>query len=595
MAHPRVWVIDNSPSLQETIAIVLGDEYRVRSLTADEFTRDLGKSGEADVLLVGADALPAAVVSLLPHDAPILWLHGPDARSSVPANAPAALPYPFHPEELRSRIRALLASQPRGGARWRTRTGIEYPVLSREATVLAHRAASTQLPVLICGEPGTGKTRLARAIHACGGGGQFIALPAAACTRTGIQQSVDAAAGKLTIFISETAAVTPEAEHLILELIDAGGLSSRVGWHAVRVICTTTQRFQDLGALAGISREFFYGISVLPITLPPLRERTADIPALVQHIAAGLARSLSVEPVTFTPRAMERLQRYLWFGNLAELETVLTRSIVLARRPSLDAPDLLFGYGAIVPRQQDQPAGAGEITLEAPSTNAIDLIINELAHEFKNPMVTIKTIAQHLDRLLADDTGREQVARLTGEAVDRMDRALENLLQFTRFRLPAPGNVTLSALLSPSLSELAPALSERRVLLKYRPPDALSVFVDPAQIGYAFENLLRVIVRDLQEGQTLSVHPVAGSGAITFEFNGARHPLGGSLTELLDRPSEEAGSLLPLGVTFAKTLIERNGGRIEVHSVRDTHAVTVWLPSREQIESGNGKTTNLNS
>jgi polar amino acid transport system substrate-binding protein len=292
---------------------------------------------------------------------------------------------------------------------------------------------------------------------------------------------------------------------------------------------------------------------------------------------------------------MERLQRYLWFGNLAELETVLARSIVLAHRPSLDVPDLLFGYGRLVPRQHEEPTGHAETEEHASGTDAVDLIINELAHEFKNPMVTIKTIAQHLDRLLADDTGREQVARLTGEAVDRMDRSLENLLQFTRFRAPAPGNVTLSALLSPSLSELAPALMERRVLLQYRPPDTVFVFVDPAQIGYAFDNLLRVIVRDLQEGQTLSVRPVDSSNALTFEFKGSRHPLGGRLAELLDRPADEASALLPLGLTFAKTLIERNGGRIDVHSAHDTHTITVWLPSREQVESGNGKATSLDS
>jgi nitrogen-specific signal transduction histidine kinase len=273
----------------------------------------------------------------------------------------------------------------------------------------------------------------------------------------------------------------------------------------------------------------------------------------------------------------------------------LTRSVVLTQRRTIDAADLLFGYGRIVPRPDDERAAVQEVAPEASTSGAVDLIINELAHEFKNPMVTIKTVAQHLERLLADETGREQVARLTGEAVDRMDRALENLLQFTRFRVPAPGDVTLNTILSPCLSELAPTLAERRVLLKYRPVDSLAIFVDPAQIGYAFDNLLRVITRDLPEGQTLSVFPSEGTAGVTFEFGGARHPIAGKLAQLLDHAPAEAASLLPLGLVFAKTLIERNGGRIRVDSLRDVTAISVWLPSREDVVPRNGKAASLNN
>src|SRR5208337_2303447 len=114
-----------------------------------------------------------------------------------------------------------------------------------------------------------------------------------------------------------------------------------------------------------------------------------------------------------------------------------------------------------------------------------------------------------------------------------------------------------------------------------------------AQVAYAFENLLRVIARDLPEGQTLSVRPLDETAAVTFEFSGVRHPLAGKLSEFLDRSPVEAETLLPLGAVFAKTLIERNGGRIEVHTQADVTAITVWLPSREEIAPGNGKTASL--
>jgi hypothetical protein len=366
-----------------------------------------------------------------------------------------------------------------------------------------------------------------------------------------------------------------------------------MGWHGVRLICSTSHSFSDLARVQGLDRDVFYRLSVLPLTLPPLRERVEDIPALANRIAADIAQSLQTEPVTFTSRAMERLTHYLWFGNVAELETVLTRTIALAPDRSIEADDLLFGYGRIVPRQRDTRVAGVARSRTSESNASVDLIINELAHEFKNPMVTIKTIAQHMERMLADEEGRQDVARMTGEAVDRMDRVLENLLQFTRFRAPVRHDVAVATLLAPCLSNLAPKLSERRVTLDYRPPRSDSAFVDAGQIEYALDNLLHVIARDLQEGQTLSIHS-SGSTSLTFEYPSSGRSFAGMLSELLDE-SEHDGDAAPLGLVLAKTLIERNGGQIETHASAAIASVTVWLPSREEMATGNGKTTSLSS
>ena len=589
MVRPRVWVIDDSPIIRETIAIVLNDRYDVDSLSASAYARDPSSVQDAALLVVGLDALSPATIASLP-DVPVLWIEKPgSAPSTTPAQA--ALPYPFAPDDLRIRVEGLLTG--RAAIRGR-RLDIYYPIVPKEAALLARRAAVTNFPILICGEPGSGKARLARAIHGFGRHGRFLPLALPHCTPTALQQTAQVCPGDFTLFVTAIDGVTSETEQCLLEVVDRGGFSSDKGWHNVRLICAATCSLEEMARTHRLSRDLFYRISVFPITLPPLRERPADIPPLVQHITGGLASLLRAEPVAFTQRAMDRLVHYLWFGNLAELEAVLTRSVVLADRRTLDAEDLLFGYGRLLPRSPGKTTASHEPAPTPEPNGAVDLVINELAHEFKNPMVTIKTVAQHLERLLADETGREQVARLTGEAVDRMDRALENLLQFTRFRAPAADDVELNTLLSPCLSDLAPTLTERRVLLDYRPPEKLSVFVDPAQVTYAFENLLRVIVRDLPEGQTLAVHPVEGSAAVAFEFAGARQPLAGKLAEFLDRPSPETEVLLPLGAMFAKSLIERNGGRIEVDTRPDITAVTVWLPGREEFIPGNGKAAGLN-
>jgi len=597
--HPRVCVIDDSPAIRETIAIVLGAEYRVDCLTPDDCVHNPAALAQADLLIVADDVLRTHGVAALPPNRPILWLQ---RRSTTPPSVSgpaAALNRTFTPEDLRAHVRDLLTQRTQPPAALVTSTLIDYPMLPQEAARLARRAAATHLPVLICGEPGTGKARLARAIHALSPDSRFLALAAAGCSRGLLQQAAAIAPGDLTVFVGDVDAAPGEVQQLLLELLDCGGLRSEHGWHSVRLICATADAADTLARAAKFDKGLYYRLSVFPITLPPLRDRPQDIRPLAAHLVAELARLLASAPLSLTERALDRLANYLWFGNLAEFETVLTRTAALATSRVIDAGDLLFGYGRIIPhappaRAEPRGAAAPELASEAESTETVDLIINELAHEFKNPMVTIKTVAQYWERLVGDEAGREQMARLTGDAVDRMDRALENMLQFTRFGSPAPQTASVNALLAPCLTALAPTLTERRLILDYRPPESLLARVDAAQITYAFENLLRVITRELPEGHTLWVHAVATSPAITFAVSGGHRPLG-KLVQFLDHP-DETETALPLGFVFAKTLIERNGGRMEIEQTTDTFAVTVWLPvTREESAVGNGKTANLDS
>ncbi len=595
MESPRVCVIDSSPTVRETIAIVLGADHRVSCLSGPEYLRD-PSSHDADLFIVADDALPGGSVQLLPRGRPVLWLHTHAGTLPSTTGRRVSLPRSFSPEDLRTTVQALLADPAAARPSFDSWAGLEYPILPAEVARLARRAIATGLPVLICGAPGTGKARLARAIHAASHLGRFVHLADSTYSRHALEQAGSIGLGNLTVFVHDVSAVSAEGQQLLLELLDCGGFTSSAGWHSVRVICGTSLSFSDLARAPGLDRDVFYRLSVLPLTLPLLRDRVTDIPALVTHIAADIARALETEPVTFTPRALERLTHYLWFGNLAELETVLTRSVALAQSTSIDADDLLFGYGRIAPPQRDALVATAprSSTPEAGTSASVDLIINELAHEFKNPMVTIKTIAQHMERLLADAEGRQDVARLTGEAVDRMDRVLENLLQFTRFRTPARQDVALASLLAPCLSNLAPKLSENRVTLDYRPPNSHAAFVDAAQVEYALDNLLHVIARDLHEGQTLSIHPSGSTSALAFEYPSSGHSFAGTLSQMLDDTGHD-GDAVPLGLVLAKTLIERNGGHVEMRSSAAAVSVTVWLPSREEMATGNGKTTSPSS
>jgi DNA-binding NtrC family response regulator len=592
---PRICVIDNSPAVRETLAVILSDEYGVQCLSPEEFRRAPSSAHTCDALVIGENCALDEASSALPSHTPVLWLHTGSAPPPFARGRWATVSPAFDPQELRATLRRLLGSSTPPRPTWNARLAIDYPVVPKEVVLLARRAGHTTLPVLLSGAVGTGKARLARAIHALGAGGRFVHLPASACTPTTLVQAAGLTAGNLTLFVSDLAEASTESQQVLRELLDCGGVQTDAGWHAVRLVCATTETFDDLGRRAGFGKDLFYRLSVLPITLPRLRERVGDIPALVRHLSAELTRELSLTPVSFTPRAMERLERYLWFGNLAELETVLTRTIALAHSVVIDQNDLLFGYGRLTP----QPADAGDQTPAAPvrepsSIETVDLLINELAHEFKNPLAMIKTVSQHFERLLEDDDGRQQVARLTNEAVSRMDRTLDNLLQFTRFREPVPNSITLNGLLTSCLTDLTPLLTERRLRLNYHPPDLPPVYADPAQLAHAFENLLRVIVRDLAEGETLTIRALDASPAVVFEFTSGHPSTAGKLATFLDHAQAGDAADAPLGLVFARVLVARNGGHLAVRCAGQKTTITVWLPSQEALASDDGKTARSN-
>jgi hypothetical protein len=149
----------------------------------------------------------------------------------------------------------------------------------------------------------------------------------------------------------------------------------------------------------------------------------------------------------------------------------------------------------------------------------------------------------------------------------------------------------LSPLVTNCLSQLSPAFAERQVLLNYEPPEADRVEVDGAQVGYALENLLRVVLRDLRDGDTLAIHPLNGHG-ITLEFPARGQLVAEKLTRLADHGAEDEGGGQSIGFLFAKALVERNGGTIEVHPQTGRTVIAVALPGQGDGAVKNGNPPN---
>jgi len=231
---------------------------------------------------------------------------------------------------------------------------------------LAQIAAETDLPILILGESGAGKTLLARAIHNSSNRARspFIAFNAAALSDTlldsqlfghekgaftGAQKAVK---GKFeladggTLFIDEIADMSPSAQSKILRAVEYGEFE-RLGSETlkkadVRLISATHLPLHQLIGADRFRRDLFYRISGITMTVPALRERARDLPLLIAAEIAVASRRQGKAIKGLDARASERLISYSWPGNLRELSRAIHTAVALTRTEIIAAEALLL-------------------------------------------------------------------------------------------------------------------------------------------------------------------------------------------------------------------------------------------------------------
>jgi len=215
------------------------------------------------------------------------------------------------------------------------------------------QAAPIDVTVLITGETGTGKELVARAVHYLGGrrNGPFVKVNCAAVARelleselfghergafTGAHQlkiGKFEAANQGTIFLDEIGDLHPALQGKLLHVLEDGQFS-RVGGRSnlkvdVRVVAATNQDL-DRAVAGGLFREdLFYRLNVVPIVVPPLRERPEEIPLLASYFVERHSRLFQREGFTLPAETMQRFMRHSFPGNVRELENTIKRMIVL--------------------------------------------------------------------------------------------------------------------------------------------------------------------------------------------------------------------------------------------------------------------------
>jgi len=254
----------------------------------------------------------------------------------------------------------------------------------RQVRLLIDKLSRSQAPVYISGESGTGKELAARLIHQQGPRGDhpFVAVNCGAIPqelmeselfghkkgsftgahndKQGLFQSADGG----TLFLDEIADLPLHMQVKLLRAIQEKQVRPVGGQQEipvdVRIISATHKDLGERVEAGEFRQDLYYRINVIELPLPPLRERTEDIPLLAQHFLTRFARQGGAEKPKLSPAALRKLMGYPFPGNIRELENILERSLTLCDGNTLEEADLLLPEplrGTLPPEQEEQPLG----------------------------------------------------------------------------------------------------------------------------------------------------------------------------------------------------------------------------------------------
>ena len=417
MARPVVLVVDDDPGVRESFRLILDDHYEVVDVPDGPAALDVVRTSAVDLVLLdirlpGMDGIEVLerIKALDEGIEVILVTAVKTVRTAVAAMKLGAFDYltkPFEEDEFLSLSRralerralerevAFLRSELARAHDLDEIVGL-HPAIEKLHGLIA-QVARTSTTVLITGESGTGKELVARAIHRQGPRreGPFIAVNPAAVAETLVESELfghergaftgahQRKLGKFelaqggTLFLDEIGTLRPELQAKLLRVLQEREIERVGGTRPVRIdvrfIAATNTNLKEAVSSGAFREDLYYRLNVVPVVVPPLRERIQDVPLLVEHFTRRDNRRFHKCVEGLSPEALAALNAYRWPGNVRELENVIERCVVLAEGPIIQLNDLPLDVS--LPQQ-------------APKVRAAEsLPLNEATDQFEQQIV----------------------------------------------------------------------------------------------------------------------------------------------------------------------------------------------------------------
>ena len=379
MAEPTILLAEDDAGIRTVISRALTQQgYNVRATGMAATLWRWMEDGAGDIAILDVVLPDENTLDLLPRikqrrpQLPIIMMSAQNTLlTAVRATERGAfdyLPKPFDLADLVAMVRRAFAVPAAQETESAGRPEEPLPIIGRSPPMqeiyrIIARLTGTDLTAMVTGESGTGKELVARAMHDYGKrrNGPFVAVNMAAIPKELIESELfghekgsftGAAVRKIgrfeqaeggTLFLDEIGDMPLEAQTRLLRVLQSGEFMTVGGRSPIkadlRIVAATHRDLRQLVAQGLFREDLFYRLNVVPIRLPPLRERSEDIPALVQHFLTE-ARDEGLPAKTIEPGAMALLKGYEWPGNVRELENLVRRLAVLyaedAHRPRRD-------------------------------------------------------------------------------------------------------------------------------------------------------------------------------------------------------------------------------------------------------------------
>jgi two-component system response regulator HydG len=384
VSKPTLMVIDDLDSARSMMKRILARSYEVFDFASVAEALPAVERADFDAIVTdlrmpgidGLEGLRRFKVKV-PHLPVILVTAFASVETVIEAWKAGAFDYvkkPFEPEELEMVVaRAVeharlkkenqrLRAELQGGGAAHGIVGKSQAM--KDVTSILARIAPSDVPILIEGESGTGKDLLARAAHAMSSraAGPYVALNMSAIPEnlaeaelfghekgafTGAEQAREgffAEAEGGTLFLDELGLLPPSLQPKLLRVLQDGEyipVGSRKPRKAnVRVIAATNEDLARLVKDGKFREDLWFRLRVVPVRLPPLRERREDIPPLIEHFVQKHALRLARQPLKPDPAALRALLDHGWPGNIRELEHAVERGLLLAQGEAITLADL---------------------------------------------------------------------------------------------------------------------------------------------------------------------------------------------------------------------------------------------------------------